>query len=101
MATQPVPNHDELVEVFESMEESEAQVVHGLLESVGIDSIVFSREAPQDVLPGVGGVAVKVRSGRGSTPHHRRLSQQPSRRLRNHRSGGATDGRAVTLFPSR
>jgi len=60
MATQPVPNHDELVEVFESMEESEAQVVHGLLESVGIDSIVFSREAPQDVLPGVGGVAVKV-----------------------------------------
>jgi len=70
MATQPVPNHDELVEVFETMEESEAQVVNGLLESVGIDSIVFSREAPQDVLPGVGGVVVKVPADQAEDARH-------------------------------
>ncbi len=59
MATQPVPN-EELVEVFGSKEESEVMVVSGLLETAGIDCMVTALDAPQDVLPGVGGVVVKV-----------------------------------------
>ncbi len=59
MATKPMPNQ-ELVEVFGSKEESEAMVVSGLLESAGIDCLVTATEAPQDILPGVGGTVVKV-----------------------------------------
>ena len=59
MATQP--RHDEeLVEVFGSKEESETQVVRGLLESAGIDTLMMTDEAPQDILPGVGSVVLKV-----------------------------------------
>ncbi len=55
------PNADpELVEVFDTAQESEAMVVHGLLTSAGIDSIVTNLEAPQDVFPGVGGISVRV-----------------------------------------
>lgn len=55
------PNADpELVEVFDTAQESEAMVVHGLLTSAGIDSILTNLEAPQDVLPGVGGISVRV-----------------------------------------
>lgn len=50
----------ELVDVFETEQESEAMVVHGLLTSAGIDSIVTSLEAQQSVFPGVGGVVVRV-----------------------------------------
>jgi len=53
--------HEELVKVFDTEEESEAMVVRGLLESAGIDAIIQNREAPQDILPGVGGVVVLVR----------------------------------------
>ena len=53
-------SHDELVEVFDTMEESEAMVVRGLLESAGIEAIVTALDAPQDILPGVGGVVVRV-----------------------------------------
>lgn len=35
-------------------------VVHGLLESAGIESIIINLDAPQDVLPGVGGVIIRV-----------------------------------------
>ncbi len=59
MATKPMPN-EELIEVFGSKEESEAMVVSGLLESAGIDCMVTATDAPQDVLPGVGGTVVKV-----------------------------------------
>ena len=59
MATKPMPNQ-KLVEVFGSKEESEAMVVSGLLETAGIDCMVTATEAPQDVLPGVGGTVVKV-----------------------------------------
>jgi len=59
MATKPMPN-EELVEVFGSKEESEAMVVSGLLESAGIDCMITATDAPQDVLPGVGGTVVKV-----------------------------------------
>jgi hypothetical protein len=51
---------EELVEVFGSKEESETMVVSGLLETAGIDCLVTALDAPQDVLPGVGGVVVKV-----------------------------------------
>jgi len=54
--------HQELVKVFDTEEESEAMVVRGLLESAGIDAIIQNREAPQDILPGVGGVVVLVRA---------------------------------------
>jgi hypothetical protein len=54
-------DHDELVKVFDTDEESEAMVVRGLLESAGIEAITQNREAPQDILPGVGGVVVMVR----------------------------------------
>ncbi len=54
------PSHEELVEVFDTMEESEAMVVRGLLESAGIEAIITAWDAPQDILPGVGGVIVRV-----------------------------------------
>lgn len=63
MATQPQTNQD-LVSVFDSEQESEAMVVQSLLESAGIDAIISGFDAPQDVLPGVGGVAVRVTAER-------------------------------------
>jgi hypothetical protein len=58
----PAPNPDEqLVRVFDTEQESEALVVHGLLESNGIDSDVTSLDAQQDILPGVGGTIILVR----------------------------------------
>ena len=60
MATLP-ERHEELVKVFDTDQESEAMVVQGLLESEGIESVLVSLEAPQDVLPGVGGVVLQVR----------------------------------------
>src|ERR1039457_1609274 len=53
--------HEELVKVFDTDEESEGMVVRGLLESAGIDAMIQNREAPQDILPGVGGVWIMVR----------------------------------------
>jgi hypothetical protein len=58
MATLPQPEN-ELVKVFDT--ESEAMVVRGLLESAGVDAMMRSLEAPQDVLPGVGGIIIEVR----------------------------------------
>jgi Putative prokaryotic signal transducing protein len=62
MAAQISPNqgHEALVDVFDTMEESEAMVVKGLLESSGIPALISALDAPQDVLPGVGGVVVRV-----------------------------------------
>ncbi len=60
MATQPVSHeHDELVDVFETMDEPEALVVKGLLESAGIPALMTG-EVPLDVLPGVGGLIIRV-----------------------------------------
>jgi len=53
--------HEELRKVFDTDEESEAMVVRGLLESAGIEAMIQNREAPQDILPGVGGVVILVR----------------------------------------
>jgi hypothetical protein len=60
MAALPEPN-EQLVKVFDTEQESEAMVVQGLLESEGIESLITNLDAPQDVLPGVGGVIVQVR----------------------------------------
>jgi len=59
MSTQPKAD-PELVEVFGTEQESEAMVVHGLLTSAGIDSVVTSVDAQQNIFPGVGGVIVRV-----------------------------------------
>jgi hypothetical protein len=60
MAINPTPNK-KLVRVFDTEQESEAMVVRGLLASEGIDADVTSLDAPQDVLPGVGGSVILVR----------------------------------------
>ena len=61
MAENPVPQPNEkLVRVFETEQESEAMVVRGLLESVGIDAEFGESENAQDVMP-VGAVGVMVR----------------------------------------
>lgn len=57
MATQKNGN---VVQVFDTEQESEAMVVNGLLQSEGIEAFVVSLDAPQDVLPGVGGIVVRV-----------------------------------------
>jgi hypothetical protein len=49
-----------LVDVFGTKDDSEALVVQGLLDSAGIDSALVSLDAPQEVLPGVGGMVIRV-----------------------------------------
>ena len=57
---QPDPNEN-LVKVFDTKEETEAQVVKGLLESAGIDVDLKSLDAVQETFPGVGGSILLVR----------------------------------------
>ena len=59
MTPQPTPE-PELVRVFETEQESEAMVIQGLLTSAGIESVMASLDAPQNIFPGVGGVVVRV-----------------------------------------
>ncbi len=59
-ANNPDPNK-KLVRVFDTEQESEALVVNGLLQSAGIESDITSLDAPQDILPGVGGTVILVR----------------------------------------
>jgi hypothetical protein len=59
-APSPPSGDEPLVEVFGSKEDSEAMVVQGLLDSKGIDSVIVSLDAPQEILPGVGGVVIRV-----------------------------------------
>ena len=58
--TRPLSVDQPLVEIFGTKEDSEALVVQGLLDSAGIDSVIVSLDAPQEVLPGVGGVVIRV-----------------------------------------
>jgi hypothetical protein len=69
MSTQPKAD-PELVEVFDTMQESEAMVVHGLLTSAGIESVIANLQAPQDVFPGVGGISIRV------SPAHEEAARQ-------------------------
>ncbi len=57
----PDPN-EKLVRVFDAEQESEVMVVRGLLESQGIQTDVTALDAPQDILPGVGGNVILVRA---------------------------------------
>lgn len=52
------PEGRELVNVFETMEESQALVIRGLLESADIDALIVGENAP-DALP-VGAYYVRV-----------------------------------------
>ena len=65
MSTSPKPD-PELVNVFDTQQEWEALVIQSLLQSAGIESIISSLQAPQDVLPGVGGVVVKVNAAQAT-----------------------------------
>lgn len=62
--SKPTPSRqsadEPLVDVFGTKEDSEALVVKGLLDSAGIESALVSLDAPQEVLPGVGGVVIRV-----------------------------------------
>jgi hypothetical protein len=60
MATLPnqQPDDRELVTVFETMEESQAMVIRGLLESAEIDALIVGENA-ENALP-VGGMKVLV-----------------------------------------
>lgn len=58
--TKPQPD-EKLVRVFDTEQESEAMVVRGLLESQGIEAELTALDAPQDILPGVGGNIIVVR----------------------------------------
>jgi Putative prokaryotic signal transducing protein len=91
MAQTPEPL-EKLVKVFDTDVESEAMVVHGLLQSAGLASVVSNREAPQDILPGVGGVIILVREEQAAeatamiaafrahpaTDEDERLSEEPA-----------------------
>jgi hypothetical protein len=57
----PSPNK-KLVRVFDTDQESEAMVVNGLLQSADIETDLTSLDAPQDILPGVGGTIILVRA---------------------------------------
>jgi hypothetical protein len=80
MSTQPTAD-PELVEVFDTMQESEAMVVHGLLTSSGIESFVAYREAP-DVLAAVGGLSVRVSPAQ---------EEEARRLIDDYRANGASD----------
>jgi hypothetical protein len=56
----PDPN-EKLVKVFDSEDESEAMVVKGLLDSVGIDNDLTAAAMVQDMFPGLGGMIILVR----------------------------------------
>ena len=51
---------DALVDIFGTKDDSEAMIVQGLLNSAGIESALVSLDAPQEVLPGVGGMVIRV-----------------------------------------
>jgi uncharacterized glyoxalase superfamily protein PhnB len=91
MSTQP-KSDPELVEVFDTMQESEAMVVHGLLTSAGIESVVANLQAPQDVLPGVGGISVRVNSAQ---------EDEARRLIDDYRNNGASEDDSSPLDDDR
>jgi len=87
MSAQPTSD-PELVEVFDTKQESEALVVHGLLTSAGIESAVANLEAPQDILPGVGGISVRVNPSQ---------AEEARRIIEDYRTNPASDDDSMTL----
>jgi len=57
----PIERERELVSIFDTADEAEALIVQGLLESHGVEALLTNLDAPQDVLPGVGGIVLRVR----------------------------------------
>ena len=91
MSTQP-KSDPELVEVFDTMQESEAMVVHGLLTSAGIESVVANLQAPQDVFPGVGGISVRVNPAQ---------EEEARRLIDDYRNNGASEDDSLPLDDDR
>ena len=60
MQQRPDPN-EQLVKVFESEQETEALVVKGLLESLGIESDLAPISLTQHAFPNMGGTMILVR----------------------------------------
>ena len=75
-------NQAELVKVFDTDQESEAMVVQGLLDSAGIESLISSLDAPQEILPGVGGVIVRVQADQ---------AENAKKMIQDYRSNAASD----------
>ena len=75
-------NQAELVKVFDTDQESEAMVVQGLLDSAGIESLISSLDAPQEILPGVGGVIVRVQADQ---------ADNAKKMIQDYRSNAASD----------
>ena len=57
----PIAEREDLISVFDTIDEAEALVVQGLLESNEIETLLVNLDAPRDVLPGVGGIVIRVR----------------------------------------
>ena len=87
MSTKPTSD-PELVEVFDTMQESEAMVVHGLLTSAGIESVVANLQAPQDVFPGVGGLSIRVNPAQ---------EEEARRLIDDYRTNAASDDDSLPL----
>jgi hypothetical protein len=83
------PN-SELVEVFDTQDESEAMVIQGLLDSAGIETLMTNLDAPQDVLPGVGGVVLRV------TPD---VAEEARRVIEEYRNNPATEAQISAEGP--
>ena len=81
----PEPN-EKLETVFDSEQESEVMVVRGLLEGAGIDCVTRNLDAPQDVLPGVGGITLLVRA---------ELADEARRLIEEYRATGPADADAA------
>jgi len=75
-------NQAELVKVFDTDQESEAMVFQGLLDSAGIESLISSLDAPQEILPGVGGVIVRVQADQ---------AENAKKMIQDYRSNAASD----------
>ena len=89
----PNPN-EKLVKVFDSDQESELMVVRGLLESAGIETVTTNLDAPQDILPGVGGIILQVREEQ---------ADEARRLIEEYRAGGeaaADEGEIETEPPA-
>jgi hypothetical protein len=82
--------NDELVEVFDCQEESEALVVKGLLEANGIAALITSLDTQQDLFPNVGGVVVRVRGDQAEEA--RRLIEESRESAEAEESTLADDG---------
>ncbi|MEO5936187.1 MAG: DUF2007 domain-containing protein [Terriglobales bacterium] len=77
----------ELVEVLDTQDESEALVIQGLLDSAGIESLMSSLDVPQDVMPGVGGVILRV------APE---LAEEARRVIAEYQNNPATDAEVMS-----